>query len=38
MNGTVSSVQGVGVFADVNALYVRAMSDGALDLKVMGTR
>ncbi len=37
MHGTVSSVQGVGVFADVNALYVRAMSDGALNLKVMGT-
>jgi hypothetical protein len=34
MHGTVASVQGIGVFADVNALYVRALSDGALSLKV----
>lgn len=35
-HGTVSSVQGIGVFADVNSLYVRVMSDGSLDLKVEG--
>ncbi|MBX3329405.1 MAG: DUF4403 family protein [Nitrospira sp.] len=35
-NGTVTSVQGIGVFADVNALYVRVMSDGSLNLKVDG--
>jgi hypothetical protein len=34
MHGTVASVQGIGVFADVDALYVRAMSDGALSVKV----
>jgi hypothetical protein len=34
MHGTVASVQGIGVFADVDALYVRAMSDGTLSLKV----
>ncbi len=33
-HGTVTSVQGIGVFADVNALYVRVMSDGLLNLKV----
>jgi hypothetical protein len=35
MHGTVASVQGIAVFADVNALYVRAMSDGTLSLKVV---
>ncbi len=34
--GTVASVQGIGVFADVNALYVRVMSDGSVNLKVDG--
>jgi hypothetical protein len=34
MHGTVESVQGIGVFADVNALYVRALSDGTLSLEV----
>ena len=33
-HGTVTSVQGIGVFADANALYVRVMSDGLLNLKV----
>jgi hypothetical protein len=36
LQGTVESVQGVGVFADVNALYIRTMSDGSLNLKVDG--
>lgn len=35
MRGTVASVQGIGVFADVNALYVRVMSDGTASLTVM---
>lgn len=35
-HGTVTSVQGIGVFADANALYVRVMSDGLLNLKVDG--
>jgi hypothetical protein len=35
-HGTVTSVQGIGVFADVNTLYVRVMSDGSLTLKVDG--
>jgi hypothetical protein len=35
-HGTVTSVQGIGVFADVNALYVRMMTDGSLSLKVAG--
>jgi hypothetical protein len=35
LHGTLASVQGIGVFADVNALYVRAMSDGTLGLKVV---
>jgi hypothetical protein len=35
-HGTVTSVQGIGVFADVNTLYVRVMSDGSLNLKVDG--
>jgi hypothetical protein len=35
-HGTVTSVQGIGVFADVNRLYVRVMSDGTLTLKVDG--
>lgn len=35
-HGTVTSVQGIGVFADVNTLYVRVMSDGSLTLKVNG--
>jgi hypothetical protein len=34
MHGTVESVQGIGVFADVNALHVRTMSDGTLGLTV----
>ena len=36
MQGSPSSVQGIGVFADVNSLYVRVMSDGSLNLKVEG--
>jgi hypothetical protein len=36
LQGTVASVQGIGVFADVNSLYVRVMSDGSLNLKVAG--
>jgi len=36
LHGTVASVQGIGVFADVNSLYVRVMSDGSLNLKVEG--
>ncbi|MDF0667886.1 MAG: DUF4403 family protein [Nitrospira sp.] len=32
--GSIASVQGIGVFADVNTLYVRVMSDGSLNLKV----
>ena len=35
-HGTVTSVQGIGVFADMNALYVRMMTDGSLSLKVDG--
>jgi hypothetical protein len=35
-HGTVTSVQGIGVFADVNALYVRMMTDGSLSLKLDG--
>jgi len=38
MYGTVAAVQGIGVFADVNALYVRAMSDGTLSVKVTDKR
>jgi hypothetical protein len=34
MHGTVESVQGIGVFADVSALHVRTMSDGTLGLTV----
>jgi hypothetical protein len=34
--GTVAAVQGIGVFADVNTLYVRVMSDGSLNLKADG--
>ncbi len=34
MHGTVESVQGIGAFADVNALHVRTMSDGTLGLTV----
>ena len=34
--GTVTSVQGIGLFADVNRLYVRVTSDGSLTLKVDG--
>ncbi|MBS0154009.1 MAG: DUF4403 family protein [Nitrospira sp.] len=34
MHGTVGSVQGIGVFADVNALHIRTMSDGTLSLTV----
>ncbi len=34
MHGTVESVQGIGVFADVKALHVRTMSDGTLTLTV----
>ncbi|UVT19509.1 MAG: DUF4403 family protein [Nitrospira sp.] len=36
LQGTVQSVQGIGVFADVNALFVRVMSDGSLNLKANG--
>jgi Domain of unknown function (DUF4403) len=36
LQGTVASVQGIGVFADVNSLYVRVMSDGSFNLKVEG--
>ncbi len=35
-HGTVTSVQGIGVFADVNTLYIRVMSDGSMGLKVDG--
>ncbi|HSA86765.1 MAG TPA: DUF4403 family protein [Nitrospira sp.] len=35
-HGTVTSVQGIGVFADVNALHVRMMTDGSLSLKADG--
>jgi hypothetical protein len=35
-HGNIAAVQGIGVFADVNALYVRVMSDGTLNLKVNG--
>jgi len=38
MHGTVASVQGIGVFADVNALYVRAQSDGTVSLTVVDER
>ena len=38
MHGTVASVQGIGVFADVNALYVRAQSDGTVSLTVAEER
>lgn len=34
--GNTASVRGIGVFADVNTLYVRVMSDGSLNLKVDG--
>jgi hypothetical protein len=34
MHGIVESVQGIGVFADVNALHIRTMSDGTLGLTV----
>ena len=34
MHGTVESVQGIGVFADVTALHIRTMSDGTLGLTV----
>lgn len=34
MQGTVESVQGIGVFADVNALHIRMISDGTLGLTV----
>jgi Domain of unknown function (DUF4403) len=34
MHGTVESVQGIGVFADVNTLHIRTMSDGTLGLTV----
>lgn len=32
MHGTLESVQGIGVFADGNALHIRTMSDGTLGL------
>lgn len=35
-HGTVTSVQGIGVFADMNALYIRVMSDGSLNLRIDG--
>jgi hypothetical protein len=34
MQGTVMSMQGIAVFADVDALYVRAMSNGTLTVTV----
>jgi hypothetical protein len=34
MQGTVTSMQGIAVFADVDALYVRAMSNGTLTVTV----
>jgi hypothetical protein len=34
--GNITSVQSIGVFADVNSLYVRVMSDGSLNLKSEG--
>lgn len=36
MHGTVESVQGIGVFADVAALHVRTMSDGTLSIVPTG--
>jgi predicted anti-sigma-YlaC factor YlaD len=34
MQGTVTSMQGIAVFADVDALHVRAMSEGTLTVTV----
>jgi hypothetical protein len=34
--GIVTAAQGIGVFADVNTLLVRVMSDGSFNLKVNG--
>ncbi|HEX5647935.1 MAG TPA: DUF4403 family protein [Nitrospira sp.] len=36
MHGTVASVQGINVFADVNALHVQTMSEGTLSVTVGG--
>jgi hypothetical protein len=36
MRGTVASVQGINVFADVNALHVQLMSEGTLGVTVGG--
>lgn len=36
MNGTVGPAQGIGVFADVNALHIRTMSDGTVSLTLTG--
>jgi hypothetical protein len=35
-HGTVTAVQGISVFADVNTLYVRMVTDGSLSLKADG--
>jgi Domain of unknown function (DUF4403) len=36
MQGTIQTVQGISVFADVNALHVRTMSDGTLTITATG--
>jgi len=36
MEGQMTSVQGIGVFADVNALSVRAIAEGSLNLRGVG--
>jgi len=36
MQGTVESVQGIGVFADAKALHVRTMSNGTLSVTIAG--
>ena len=36
MEGRMTSVQGIGVFADVDALHVRSAVEGSLDVRVSG--
>jgi hypothetical protein len=36
MEGRMTSVQGIGVFADVNALSIRSMAEGTLNVTVVG--
>ena len=38
IHGTIDSVQGIGVFADMKALHVRTMMDGTLDVTVSGNK